>query len=175
VVDPSKHQSRNWFETIVGFIPGFRGYLRKEYRRESDYLARTWMADRLQRSKSKLDEFVNNQVSQARLDGLDQIQRSQNKLDKLVSGLRSAVRGYSALFEYAKVNEGVLDTVYEHDMKMLQQVDTLAVYMEGLPASDDTASAVTSELNSRIDSLQTAFDYRGDMLKGLGDDAEASQ
>ena len=41
-------------ESILRKIPGFRGYLEKEYRRESDHLARTWLADRVGQCKTGL-------------------------------------------------------------------------------------------------------------------------
>ena len=35
--DASEHaKDRNWIEDILRVVPGFRGYLEKEYRRESD-------------------------------------------------------------------------------------------------------------------------------------------
>ena len=49
--EPRQHaQSRGWIESILRRIPGFKGYLEKEYRRDSDALQRTWLADRLQRA-----------------------------------------------------------------------------------------------------------------------------
>ncbi len=39
--EPERHaEKRNFVESILRHIPGFRGYLEKEYRRDSDYLAR---------------------------------------------------------------------------------------------------------------------------------------
>ncbi|MCA9155583.1 MAG: hypothetical protein KDA38_12380, partial [Planctomycetales bacterium] len=58
-IDPAAHRDRrNLVESVLNWIPGFHGYLQKEYRRESDYLARTWLADRLQRAKRPLDEYL---------------------------------------------------------------------------------------------------------------------
>ncbi len=52
--EPRQHaQSRGWIESIGRRIPGFKGYLEKEYRRDSDALQRTWLADRLQRAKRR--------------------------------------------------------------------------------------------------------------------------
>ena len=39
-------------ETILRYIPGFRGYLEKEYRRDADALQRQWLTDRLKRALS---------------------------------------------------------------------------------------------------------------------------
>src|SRR3990170_2263681 len=55
--NPKDHsRDRNWLEELLRRVPGFRGYLEKEYRRESDKLQRDWMADCLQRAKAGLEE-----------------------------------------------------------------------------------------------------------------------
>ena len=54
--EPRDHtEDRNWIEAVLRYVPGFRGYLEKEYRRESDDLQRDWLADRLQRSKRAIN------------------------------------------------------------------------------------------------------------------------
>ena len=50
--EPRQHtENRGWIESIGRRIPGFKGYLEKEYRRDADALQRTWLAERLQRFK----------------------------------------------------------------------------------------------------------------------------
>ena len=67
--EPRQHtQSRGWIESILRRIPGFKGYLEKEYRRDSDSLQRTWLADRLQRSKRALDTYSRTLVDAGKLD-----------------------------------------------------------------------------------------------------------
>ena len=56
MIDPKRHaDNRGSIESMLRQIPGFRGYLEKDYRQESDHLVRRWMADRLQQSKRALD------------------------------------------------------------------------------------------------------------------------
>ena len=56
MIDPERHaENRGWIESKLRKIPGFRGYLEKEYRRESDYVVRAWMAELLQKSKVTLE------------------------------------------------------------------------------------------------------------------------
>jgi hypothetical protein len=91
VPDPKKHgEKRNWIETIGQFVPGFRGYLKKEYRRESDHLAREWMAERLQRSKSALDDYMRHLVNDAQLDALPEVERIRTRLVDLEDTLAVA-------------------------------------------------------------------------------------
>ncbi len=167
--DPNRHaESRNWFESILRFIPGFRGYLGKEYRRESDYLARTWLADRLQQSKRGLDDFMRGLADAGQIDHLPQCERVRTRLDGLISRMRGEVRGYSGLFDFVKVREDLLDDVYNLDMSLMSQVDSLAASIEQLSVKPDAPSAVVSDLLQRIDEVERKFAQRSDLLKGLG-------
>ena len=131
--NPSAHADNvNFVEKILRKIPGFKGYLEKEYRRESDYLARTWLADRLQVCKRGLDDYARNLVDSGEIDGLTHCDRLRSKVDKLILGLRGAVRGYSGVFDFVRVKEDVLDDVYKLDISLTEAVDKLAGEIEGL-------------------------------------------
>lgn len=168
VPDPKKHaDDRNWFETMLRWIPGFKGYLEKEYRRESDQLARQWMSERLERSKPKLNDFMRELTEQGNLGALGDGDRLRARMDKVIGRFRSAPAGYSGLFDFVKVREDRLDQVYAHDAKMMEQVDTVASAIEALRPSESAAQAILRTLVEQVDGLDRAFDQRADLLAGL--------
>jgi len=142
--EPKEHtEHRNWLETILRYIPGFRGYLEKEYRRDSDELQREWLADRLQRSKRAIDDFTRPLADAGQIDALPQVDRLRGRLDKLIARIRGAMQGYSGFFDLVRVREDLLDRVYEHDLGLMRRVDALSQAIEGLPdALDRTAQTV---------------------------------
>ncbi len=167
--DPSRHaRERGIVEQILRRIPGFKGYLDKEYRRDSDYLTRTWMADRLQASKRSLDDYMRNLVDQGDLEAMPTCERLRTRLDGAISRLRGAVRGYSGLFDYVQVNEKLLEEVYEHDLALVNDVDNLADAIERLPKSSEPPSQTIPELMERVNKVDEKIGHRGDLLKGLG-------
>jgi hypothetical protein len=166
--NPASHaEDRNLLEKILRKIPGFKGYLEKEYRRESDYLARTWLADRLQASKRGLDDYVRNLVDAGELDSLTQCDRLRSKVDKLVLGLRGAVRGYSGFFDFVKVREEMLDEVYKLDISLTEEVDKLAADIEGLASKSGDCKTLVSDLSHRVDEIDRKYDERAKILQGL--------
>jgi hypothetical protein len=170
--DPKKHaDKRNWIESIGRFIPGFRGYLEKGYRRESDHLAREWMAECLQRSKSSLDGYMRQMVNAVQLDALPELERVRTRLDTLISKIRSQVRGYSGFFDFVRIDIKKLDEVYALDMQMTEAVDSLAKAIEalGVKGLDDTPAAVVADLIRRIDDAETQLERRTDLLQGVGE------
>lgn len=167
--DPSRHaRSRGAIELILRRIPGFKGYLDKEYRRESDHLTRTWMADRLQAGKRGLDEYMRNLVDQGSLDALTICERLRTRLDGTISRIRGAVRGYSGLFDYVQVDDQLLEEVYDLDLALVDQVDDLADALDKLPGSSEPPTTAIPPLLERVDKIDEKFSHRSDLLKGLG-------
>ena len=166
--EPKEHaERRNWLETNLRYIPGFRGYLEKEYRRDSDELQRQWLADRLQRSKRAIDQLTRPLADAGQIDALPQVDRLRARLDKLIARIRGAMQGYSGFFDLVRVREDLLDRVYEHDVGLMQRVDGLGEAIEQLPDAPDRISEKVSDLLERIDALEQQWDVREDMLKGL--------
>ncbi len=166
--EPREHtEKRNAVETILRHIPGFRGYLEKEYRRESDDLQRDWLADRLQRAKRSIDELTRPMADAGQIDLLPQVDRMRGQVDRLLGRIRGAMQGYSGLFDLVRVREDLLDRVYEHDVDLMDQVDALAEGIEKLQAQPDQLAAALGDLTGQIDEVQHLWDVREDMLKGL--------
>ena len=166
--EPRDHtESRGIIETVLRYLPGFRGYLEKEYRRESDDLQRDWLADRLQRSKRAIDELTRPLADAGQIDLLPQVDRVRGRLDKLIGRIRGAVQGYSGFFDLVRVDEELLDRVYEHDVALMGQVDALARAVEELPEKQEKLAALLPDLLRQTDELERLWDVREDMLKGL--------
>ncbi len=165
--EPKEHtEDRNFIETVLRYIPGFRGYLEKEYRRESDDLQRDWLANRLQRAKRAIDELTRPLADAGQIDLLPQIDRIRGRLDKLIGRIRGAMQGYSGFFDLVRIDESVLDRIYEQDVALMGEVDALAQAIEQLPGKENVAEMLP-ELLRRTDDLEKHCDVRADMLAGL--------
>lgn len=168
--DPRKHaERRTKLEEILRELPGFRGYLEKEYRRESDYLARSWLADRLAEAKRSLDEYGRRLVDQGQLDDLPSFERLNKRLDQLASTIRGDVRGYSGFFDYVRIDEAVLEDVYAHDMDLMQQVRALLEEVHRGRELEKPARELAGELEQRVNDLQGQYRRRRELLEGLAD------
>lgn len=168
MLEPSEHaKDRNWIEDILRVIPGFRGYLEKEYRRESDELERDWLADRLARSKRAIGDLTRPLADAGQIDLLPQIDRLRGRLDKLIARIRGAMQGYSGFFDLVRVREDLLERVYEHDSQLIAEVEALGSAIERLPGGSDEIAAALPEVHQQIAALEQRWDHREDMLKGL--------
>ena len=167
--EPKKHfEERGWIESTLRYIPGFKGYLEKEYRREADELLRSWLADRLRRSKRGLDAGALALTEAGQIDQLPQIERLRSRVDKLSARIDSAMQGYSGFFDLVQVNESTLDKLYEYDMALMEEITRLADHVEEIKTvTADTVSERVSGLLEDIEKLEDAWDKREDLLRGL--------
>ncbi len=165
---PQDHTSqRGAIESVLRHIPGFKGYLEREYRRDSDKLQRDWLAERLQRSKRSIDDVIIRLTEAGHLDALPACDRLRSRLDKLMGRIRGAMRGYSGFFDLVTVDEALLDRVYEHDVKMMDQVEALAESVERLPAEPGAVRQAIDQALGQLDEVEREFQMRVDILRGL--------
>jgi hypothetical protein len=166
--EPKKHaESRGIIESVLRYIPGFKGYLEKEYRRDSDSLQREWLGDRLQRSKRGLDAYALQLTDAGKIDTLPLVDRMRTRLDTLINRIRGAMQGYSGFFDLVDINEGVLDRVYEHDVAIMEDVARLADSVEALGGKTETADELVPPIVAQIESVEDDWNRREDILKGL--------
>jgi hypothetical protein len=166
--EPKDHfRSRGVIESILRYIPGFRGYLEREYRRDSDKLQRDWLADRLQKSKRKLDDVSRRLADETRLDELPLCDRLRARLDKFIGRIRGAMRGYSGFFDLVNVDVALLDRVYEHDVKLMEQVEAVAEAVEHLPADPGQLRQAIHGVTAQLDAVEEAWAIRADILRGM--------
>lgn len=165
-MDPSRHaHNKNWLEWLAGKIPGFHGYLQREDRRESDALARKWLEQRLQQAKRGLDDRMRKLVDAGQLDALAAWERLRSRLDGFLNKIRGAERGYSGIFNFVKVDEGVLEQVYAIDMGL---VESVTAWSESIEQSGETSSQVADDFLKKLDAIESSFAKRGEVLRGLG-------
>lgn len=169
--EPRDHmQKRGWIETILRYIPGFRGYLEKDYRREADALQRKWLADELGVAKRKLDVFAQDLTAAVKLDPLNQTERVRDRIDRMIGRINGATQGYSGFFDYAQVDEALLDQVYEQDVAMMTRVESLVDGVDSLQANGDDAAIAAGlvAVLGTLDELSEAWDKREHVLQGIG-------
>lgn len=166
--DPHQHaEGRGWIETILRYIPGFSGYLEKGYRRESDELARKWLADQLDEGKRGIDALVRDLTSQGRLAELNPCQNLHTQIDTMVGKLRSAPAGYSGFFDFVQVDTSALEKVYAVEMGLIETVKQTRQKLEALPDRGDEVNLAIREASGLLESIRSSFADRAEILNGL--------
>lgn len=159
--------SQNKFEQLVDQIPGYKGYKQKEQRREADKLLRLHVARQYREQLERLNRIQYQLTLGGDLTGMMALERAVSKLQLLMDRIRSASYGYAGLFDALKVDEEVLDKLYEFDQGMLGGVDILSASLDelvdlvnnGHPTRD-----AANKLIGELEQLHRSFDERQEVI-----------
>ena len=164
-MDPILDKARagqNFLEKIMNAIPGFKGYREKELRRDADRLQREHLAQRLDANKRALNEAANAATRSGSLDVINDIETARKRLDKVANRIRYADRGYGGFFDTVKVDEAMLERVYQFDLRLLEGVETVAAAAANASDADGMKALV-----AHIDALDAQMADREAILSGV--------
>lgn len=128
--------ARTWLERLGARIPGYRGYLERELRREVDQVLRAELAGRLDRARDAVSSFQRRlRLDQAGM--LSRLASVDKRLDQLAHAIRHAGSGYAGLFDAMKVREAELETLYRFDLALVDGVEALLAAAGSLAGDAD--------------------------------------
>jgi hypothetical protein len=145
---------KDWIDKIAKSIPGFKGYYKKEERRETDQLLREKIAKKLKAIKEVLNEKSLISTKSGNLEPLDKIASVDKNLEKLIDSILYADYGYSGFFDQKEITLDTLRSVYEADLTLMEWVNNF---------TDN--STVDSDLAEISKNIKTGFDLLDKRLK----------
>jgi len=157
------------FKKILSKVPGFKGYMERQSRRDSDKLLRDMIYKRFRELEDRVSSLQRELLSGGDIGYLDDLERAALKLRTFADRVRTAPRGYSSLFEAVKINEEELAKLYQFDAAFLDKVDEVgraidnvqsSVGTEGLPAALRNLESISREC------VET-FDRREEVVVGV--------
>ncbi len=158
-------QRRNLLERIGAKIPGFKGYLNRELRREVDKMQRDWLAGQVDRGRQGVQAKIRDWARAGKLANLDIAASLEKLLDRFANRIRHADYGYTGMFDAVKIGRAELDRVYQFDLGLMDQIEALARAIESLPGSaDETELRILLE---RVEQADRAFDERATVFEDV--------
>ena len=158
-------ERRNFLERLGAKIPGFRGYLEREMRRDVDKLQRDWLADQVDRARFAINGKIREWSRTGRLENLDRASSIEKSLDRLANRIRHADYGSSGFFDAVKVGQAELDRIYEFDLALSDTMEYLALQVEQLPETAD--ENMLGRLFEAVAGADTKFDERATVFEGV--------
>lgn len=138
------------FEKLASKIPGWKGYIERQHRRDSDKLLRDMIFSRFRELEAHVSALQTEFISQGEIAYVDDLEKAAIKLRTFADRIRTASRGYSSLFDAVKINEAELAKLYEFDATLLAQADEVGRAIDHIQASIGTDG-----LMAAIRNLQT--------------------
>ncbi len=176
---------RGGFVKLLAKIPGFKGYMEKETRRDADKLVRDAIASRFSAQLDRLSEVQMDLIPNGGFEFLDDVEQAAVRLRTFIDRVKTAPRGYAGLFDAVQVKEDQLEQLYNFDAQLLGEADNLAnvidackVAMGTLPApapaegqvavavGPDALKPAIAALRRTCAGLNDLFDKREHILVG---------
>jgi len=138
-------------ERLLKGLPGIRGYMDKELRRDADKRVRMALASELDQQKQALLGVQNKLLKGGGLTWLDDVDAVVQKLQTLVDRVKTASYGYTGLFDAVKIGEEQLAALHQFDLSLAGRVGEVENAVQGL----STAVAGKADLQTPVDQLMT--------------------
>ena len=155
---------QNFLEQIANAVPGFKGYREQELRRDADRIEREHLASQLEECKKALNALASDATRGGSLDVINDVEKARKRLDKLIARIRYAERGYSGFFDAIKIDESVLERVYQFDASLLAEAEAIRGAAEKAGAGRDVSLAA---FLAATDALDARLAERDQILSGV--------
>jgi len=164
-------EDRGLLKKIELFLPGFKGYRKREDLRAADSLLRQQLALRMGEINRKFDN-CRDELTKALEIGLMTDIGDISKLGRQVENkIRHAEQGYSNISADVQFKEEELNRMYEWDLSLLQTIEFVGKMADELNnsiiGSDGTAGAKMKEIRKALNDFNSLFEKRISKIAGL--------
>lgn len=136
------------FKKLVGLVPGFKGYVERQNRRDADKLLRDTVARRFEEQWKRASSLQADLVSSGMIEFVDDLEKATIKLRTFIDKITTAPRGYSGLFDAVKVNEAELEALYQFDAAFFDLADQVTRALDTVEASLADAEALPAAIRN---------------------------
>ena len=158
--------SMDIFKKLASKIPGFKGYVERQNRRDSDKLIRDTIFRRFRELESRVSDLQVEFINQGEIKYTDDLEKAALRLRTFADRVRTAPRGYSSLFEAVKINEAELAQLYEYDATLLDKSEEIGHAIDNVQSSvgTDGLPAAIRNLQSLSKECVKAYDRRQEVV-----------
>ena len=156
---------RNWLERLVDKIPGFKGYQDRELRRDVDRMQREYLSHRFGELKAVVRRSARDYTDAGQIGLLHLFERLDRDLDGLSQAVRFADYGVSGFFDVVKIGEEELERLYQFDLSVVDDLETLAADLAAVPGpGGEDVHAALDRATDRVAGLRSKWSERKNVI-----------
>jgi len=159
------------FKKLLGYIPGFSGYVERQSRRDADKILRETVARRFEEHWGRASNLQVDMVNNGMIKYMDDMEKAAIALRTFIDKINTAARGYSGMFDAVQINENELQAIYQFDLAFFDLGDQVGRALDNVEASlaDETAlPAAIRNLTSLARLAVETFERRSEVVTGSG-------
>ena len=136
------------FKKLASFIPGFKGYIERQNRRDADKVLRDTVAQRFEDQWRRTSQLQRDMVSNGQIAFVDDLEKAAIKLRTFIDKISTAPRGYSGLFDAVKINEEELESIYQFDAAFFDLAEQVGRALDNVEASLGDPAALPASIRN---------------------------
>ena len=159
------------FKKLGSYIPGFKGYVERQNRRDADKILRDTVARRFDEQWKRASQLQSDMVSNGMIEYVDDMEKASLQLRTFIDKVSTASRGYSGLFDAVKINEKELEAIYQYDAAFFDLADHVAHALDNVEASLSDKTALPAAIRNVTSIARMAvetYNRRSEAVTGDG-------
>ena len=159
------------FKRLGSMIPGFKGYIERQNRREADKLLRDTVARRFDEQWQRASQLQTDMVSSGLIQYVDDMEKASLKLRTFIDKISTAPRGHSGLFDAVKINEKELEAIYQYDAAFFDLAEQVGRALDNVEASLGDEAALPAAIRNVTSIARMAvetYNRRSEVVIGDG-------
>ena len=159
------------FKRLGSLIPGFKGYIERQNRRDADKVLRDTVARRFDEQWQRASQIQVDMVSNGMIQYVDDMEKAALKLRTFIDKLSTAPRGYSGLFDAVKINEKELEAIYQYDAAFFDLAEQVGRALDNVEASLGDEAALPAAIRNVTSIARMAvetYNRRSEVVIGDG-------
>ncbi len=159
------------FKKLLSYVPGFKGYIERQNRRDADKILRETVARRFDQLWGRASNLQVELVNSGKIQFVDDMEKATLVMRTFIDKISTAARGYSGMFDAVKINEKELEAIYQFDVAFFTLGDQVSGALDNVEASlaDETAlPAAIRNLTSLARLAVETFERRAEVVTGSG-------
>ena len=159
------------FKRLASNIPGFKGYIERQSRRDADKLVRDTVARRFTELWTRASNLQKELIGAGKIEFVDDMEQAALQLRTFIDKISTAARGYAGFFDAVKINEKELEQLYNFDLAFLDLSDQVSHALDNVEASLADEAALPAAIRNIISLARQAVETlnrRTEAITGTG-------
>jgi len=159
------------FKSLASHIPGFKGYVERQNRRDADKILRDTVVRRFDEQWKRASQLQVDMVRQGMIAYVDDMEQAVLQMRTFIDKMSTAPRGYSGLFDAVKINEKELEAIYQYDAAFFDLAEQVARALDNVEASLADEAALPAAIRNATSIARMAvetYNRRSEVVIGDG-------
>ena len=161
----------DFLKKILSKLPGFRGYVEREERRNADKLLRESIAEKYEDLWQRVSALQKTAIANGEIDKIDDLEGSAIKLRQFIDRIKTASYGYAGFFDVIKVETDELNAIYQYDLQLLDLEEEVSRAIDNVDSSfgTDGLPAAIRHLETLSKDCLDVFNHRKEVIVNMAE------